>query len=271
MTTPFHERLRRFREDEGLSVNKAATRAGVSVDRWRDYEVGRATPMRLEIRKVFGSHCRIVNETPDDAATTVPAPPIPPPGATAPPQAPSLPAWSIAIRTERTREKLSQEDLAQLLDVHSNTVSNWETGRVAPIEAHAIKLVEVLPGVRDVLPPGRVTASKPGPAKAVTEDGAESRARPVREDAASIMKKIVVLANALRGCKDSYAVLRVDEKGARALLVVGGERVEELEREGGDGWTISAEILAELRKEARSARDEAEQRVKALRSLSGLD
>lgn len=244
MTSPFHERLRRFREHEGLAINKAAARAGVSIDRWREYESGRAMPNRLEIKKVFGSHCRIVNEVPEDGTAESAISPTPPPGSATPPIAPSLPSWSVAIRTERTKEKLSQEDLAQILDIHVKTVSNWETGQVVPIEPHRLKLIEALPGLQCVIPEGRNVV------KAIEKRTAGPT--PEALDTKETMRRVVALANALRGCRDSYAILRVDEAGVRAILVVGGDRVEEIDRASED------EILAELKEQARLAREEGE-------------
>ena len=48
------------------------------------------------------------------------------------------------IKPARLREGLTQEDLAQKLDIHQTEVSNWELGKAQVPKHHLPKLQEIL-------------------------------------------------------------------------------------------------------------------------------
>lgn len=50
-----------------------------------------------------------------------------------------------AIRTERKRAGLRQQDIADRLGVHVSAVSGWETGEFRPDPTNARRLMELLP------------------------------------------------------------------------------------------------------------------------------
>ena len=48
------------------------------------------------------------------------------------------------LRQFRGRARISQRELAELVDVHRNTVGGWERGDYLPAHADVLKLIEVL-------------------------------------------------------------------------------------------------------------------------------
>ena len=49
----------------------------------------------------------------------------------------------LAIRVERTRSQLSQEELAGKLDVSTNTVTRWERGETQPRYSDLVALSQI--------------------------------------------------------------------------------------------------------------------------------
>ena len=52
------------------------------------------------------------------------------------------------IVAARQRRKLSQAELARRIGVSRASVCGWEKGRATPDPKHAVKLVELLPGLK---------------------------------------------------------------------------------------------------------------------------
>ncbi len=48
------------------------------------------------------------------------------------------------IKEFRKKKELSQSDIAKIMDVKQNTVSQWETGERKPNVIQAIRLAEIL-------------------------------------------------------------------------------------------------------------------------------
>ena len=48
------------------------------------------------------------------------------------------------IREFRKKKKLSQVDIAKIMEVKQNTISQWETGKRIPNVLQAMKLSEIL-------------------------------------------------------------------------------------------------------------------------------
>jgi len=47
------------------------------------------------------------------------------------------------IKLERTKQGLSQDDLADRLSIHRSIVSRWETGKAEPTEDQLAKLADI--------------------------------------------------------------------------------------------------------------------------------
>lgn len=68
----FHERLAWRREKAGYSVARCANAAGVSPDRWLEFEAGHEVPRKVEIQRVFGEGDQLIHEVPDEAEVPKP-------------------------------------------------------------------------------------------------------------------------------------------------------------------------------------------------------
>jgi transcriptional regulator with XRE-family HTH domain len=57
-------------------------------------------------------------------------------------------AKSNPIRSARTRRRLTQAQLAEQVGVTKGAISQWEQGATRPMPDTALKLLEILPGLR---------------------------------------------------------------------------------------------------------------------------
>jgi DNA-binding XRE family transcriptional regulator len=59
-----------------------------------------------------------------------------------------------ALRAARLKHGFKQEEIAELLDVATSTISHWERERCTPCLEHWQQLVDLIPELRMCIPPG---------------------------------------------------------------------------------------------------------------------
>lgn len=200
--TPFGHLLERERQKRGLSIQHIAKCAGVSEVEFKLWTAGKEQPTKVQVRRMFGASNQIEHYLPavpaaaasagPDRLTPPPLPAaapgslgamahalnkagvtsIPPVASPAPPPlvAPSVHAlpWNEIIRAWRKENNLTVAELGDLLEVDGSTVSNWETGKFAPIAFHLDKLRWLIPALIGVEVPESKHIAKPGRATGPT-------------------------------------------------------------------------------------------------------
>lgn len=142
----FGEHLRRERMARVVSHFEVGQRCGVAKEVVKQWELDRAAPNRYELQKLLDLFPSLQRSVPPDwggfYAETSHLVDGPPPSA---PEAPEAKTFGEALARERLREGMTQDELAELLDVSGQAVSHWEIDRNAPVLAHYTALLDLFP------------------------------------------------------------------------------------------------------------------------------
>jgi DNA-binding XRE family transcriptional regulator len=117
--------------------------------------------LKPAIREAYQRRSRVVPATEelDFDASWLPAPAMAP----APSEAPLPTTFRERLRALRLRDELTEEDVAEMVEVTNQSVSTWETGVRTPIQQHYDALVALWPELADVPAPSMQQIDKPGP------------------------------------------------------------------------------------------------------------
>lgn len=163
----FGSRLRRYRQEKGLTQASLAERSGIVLRTVAYWEAGRHTPGVRELEGLV----RALGLTPEERQALLVVLPVSKAGRVIQ----ALPALSDLappgigdlIRALRWRRRLSREELARSLGVHRTTVRRWEEAQVIPGEEARLRLCDLL----GVFPEERAVLLSGSPAARMWDGG----------------------------------------------------------------------------------------------------
>ncbi len=153
--TPFGTAFKKVRIDYGHSYFQVSKMLGVEKATIRDWENGLSYPKGRDIARIKGTMPRVTpylvlipREAKDHEVVgkDVKREPIKPVPEFIPERKPPT-GFGSHLELERVTAGYSQEDLGELLEVTSQSVSAWETEKVSPVLEHYEKLLEYFPNL----------------------------------------------------------------------------------------------------------------------------